>query len=104
LLDFDLYCLGDPGLDIANFVGHVIEQSVRSFGNPTALADREKALEDRFVELSGEATRPAVRATRRSRWSAYLFEHALSGASAFHGADSWSCVTQRLGLDSNADF
>ena len=27
-----------------------------------ALADREKAMEDRFVELSGEATRPAVRA------------------------------------------
>lgn len=62
LIDFDLYCQGDPALDVGNFLGHLTEQSLRSFGNPGALADREKAMEDRFVELSGEATRRAVRA------------------------------------------
>jgi aminoglycoside phosphotransferase (APT) family kinase protein len=62
LIDFDLYCAGDPGLDAGNFLGHITEQSLRTRGDPAALADREEALEERFVELSGEGTRPAVRA------------------------------------------
>jgi aminoglycoside phosphotransferase (APT) family kinase protein len=62
LLDFDLYCEGDPGLDIGNFLGHLTEQSVRTLGDAYALADREEAMAERFVALSGEATRPAVQA------------------------------------------
>lgn len=62
LLDFDLYCEADPALDIGNFCGHVTEQSLRTLGDPAALADVEAALEERFVELTGEAARPAVRA------------------------------------------
>jgi hypothetical protein len=62
LIDFDLYCEGDPALDIGNFLGHIREQSLRSLGDPEALADLEVAMEERFVELAGEETRPAVRA------------------------------------------
>jgi hypothetical protein len=62
LIDFDNYCDGDPGLDIGNFLGHITEQSLRTLGDPAALADREQAMEEQFVALSGEATRPAVRA------------------------------------------
>ena len=62
LIDFDLHCEGDPGLDIGNFLGHITEQSLRALGDPQALADREQALEERFVALSGEATRAAVQA------------------------------------------
>ena len=62
LLDFDLYAHGDPALDIGNCIGHITEQAVRTRGDPRALADREAALEDRFVALTGEQTRPAVRA------------------------------------------
>ena len=62
LIDIDQYCQGDPGLDIGNFLGHVTEQSLRTMGDPGALAEVERALEERFVELSGEATRPAVQA------------------------------------------
>ena len=62
LLDFDLYSHGDPALDIGNCIGHITEQAVRTRGDPRALADREAALEDRFVALTGEQTRPAVRA------------------------------------------
>ena len=61
LLDFDLFCLGDPGLDVGNFIGHVTEQALREHGDPDALRAVETALEERFVELSGEAVRPAVR-------------------------------------------
>ena len=62
LIDFDLFCLGDPGLDVGNFIGHMTEQSLRERGGAAALADAEQMLEDRFVELSGETTRVAVRA------------------------------------------
>ena len=62
LIDFDLYCEGDPALDIGNFLGHITEQGLRTFGDPGALVDQERAMEERFVELSGEATRAAVRA------------------------------------------
>ena len=61
LLDFDLYCEGDPALDIGNCIAHITEQSLRVCGDPDALADREAAMEDRYVELSGESARPAVR-------------------------------------------
>ena len=61
LVDFDLYCEGDPALDIGNFLGHVTEQSLRTLGDPEALADRKHAMEERFVELSGVAP-AAVRA------------------------------------------
>jgi hypothetical protein len=62
LIDFDLYCEGDPGLDIGNFLGHITEQGLRTFGDPLALADLERAMEEHFVGLSGEAARAAVRA------------------------------------------
>ena len=60
LLDLDLYCQGDPGLDIGNFLGHVQEWSLREYGDPRALADRENALLERFVALAGEQVREAV--------------------------------------------
>jgi aminoglycoside phosphotransferase (APT) family kinase protein len=33
LLDLDLYCLGDPALDIGNFCAHLVEQALRTQGN-----------------------------------------------------------------------
>jgi hypothetical protein len=62
LVDFDLYCVGDPGLDIGNFLGHVRELSLRRLGDHDALVELERAMEERFVELAGESTRAGVRA------------------------------------------
>ena len=62
LIDFDLYCQGDPGLDAGNFIGHITEQALRERGDAGALVEVERELEDRFVELSGEAVRQSVRA------------------------------------------
>jgi len=62
LLDFDLYCEGDPALDAGNFLGHMIEESLRTLGDPDALGEQQHALEERFVELSGPAVRPAIQA------------------------------------------
>ena len=60
LLDMDLYCQGDPSLDIGNFIGHIIEQSLRTSGKISTLADREAALTKEFLRLSSTATRSAV--------------------------------------------
>jgi len=62
IIDFDLYCSGDPALDIGNFIAHITEQSLRSLGYSKALLPVEQAMEERFVELAGEKTRLAVRA------------------------------------------
>lgn len=62
LLDFDLCCNSDRALDIGNFQGHVIEQSLRTFGDPLAMEPVCRALEDSFVELSGDGVRAAVAA------------------------------------------
>jgi aminoglycoside phosphotransferase (APT) family kinase protein len=62
LIDFDLYCLGDPGLDAGNFIGHITEQALREYGSEAALREVEWALEEHFVELSGEQVRASVQA------------------------------------------
>jgi aminoglycoside phosphotransferase (APT) family kinase protein len=60
LLDLDLYTNGDPGLDVGNFNGHLIEHSIRLLGHPDALIHQQNALTDRFVALSGEAVRSSI--------------------------------------------
>lgn len=60
LIDFDLYCAGNPGLDIGNFLGHVTEQSLRTMGNSNALGAVERAMVRRFAALAGPAVLPAV--------------------------------------------
>jgi aminoglycoside phosphotransferase (APT) family kinase protein len=64
LIDFDLYCMGDPALDAGNFVGHITQQSLREYGRTEALMEVEHALEEEFVRLSGERTRAPLRVYR----------------------------------------
>jgi aminoglycoside phosphotransferase (APT) family kinase protein len=73
LLDFDLYCQGDPALDAGNFIGHITEQALRERGRADAFIEVERAMEDRFVELSGEATRLAVRAYTKLTLVRHIF-------------------------------
>jgi aminoglycoside phosphotransferase (APT) family kinase protein len=60
LLDFDLYAAGDPGLDIGNFLGHLIEHSLRTCRQEHAWAEQEAALRERFIELAGESARASI--------------------------------------------
>jgi len=73
LIDFDLFCLGDPGLDAGNFLGHVIEQALRERGDARALGTVEQAMEERFVQLSGAHTRAAVRAYTTLTLARHIF-------------------------------
>lgn len=60
ILDLDLYCYADEGLDIGNFIGHVVERSLFEFNDPNALRHIESCIENHFVDLAGEHTRQAV--------------------------------------------
>jgi aminoglycoside phosphotransferase (APT) family kinase protein len=52
LLDFDLFCMGDPALDVGNFAAHMQEWALRKTGDRHALATAEAALIDRYLQLS----------------------------------------------------
>jgi len=60
VLDFDLYCAGDPALDIGNFIAHLTEAALRHHGSPEALVEAEHAARETFVARAGEAHRTAV--------------------------------------------
>lgn len=53
LVDFDLYCVGDPALDIGNYLGHVTEQALRTRGAPSAFQHFERDLDESFGRLAG---------------------------------------------------
>lgn len=62
LVDFDLYCLGDPALDIGNYLGHVTEQALRERGSESAYASFEAELADAFAERADRGAAARVRA------------------------------------------
>jgi hypothetical protein len=61
LIDLDLYAMGDPALDVGNFAGHLTELSLRTTGDPDALADREQSLFDCYRALRTDVTEDALR-------------------------------------------
>lgn len=73
LLDLDLYCEGDPALDIGNFLGHLTEQALRTLGDPDALSEQEAALQERFLKLSSATTRRSVRAFKTLTLARHIF-------------------------------
>jgi Phosphotransferase enzyme family len=73
IIDFDLYCLGDAGVDPGNFIGHITEYALRSLGRADALTEVERALEDRFCDLAGEQHRQAVRAYTELTLGRHIF-------------------------------
>jgi thiamine kinase-like enzyme len=62
LLDLDLYCAGNPAVDIGNFIAHLQEYSLRTFGNSQVLQEYENILTERFIQLTGNEFSPAIQA------------------------------------------
>jgi thiamine kinase-like enzyme len=60
LLDFDLFAMGDPALDVGNFIGHLTEYALRKLGSADALAEQENEMIARYVQLAGEEHRPRI--------------------------------------------
>lgn len=60
LLDFDLYAVGDPALDVGNFMAHMTEFSLRTWNDPAALRDVESQILDACIHLADPHHRAAV--------------------------------------------
>jgi len=60
ILDFDLFSLGDPAVDVGNFIAHITELSLRQTGDAARYVKLERALEDGYVALAGESIRPRI--------------------------------------------
>ncbi|MCF6237021.1 MAG: phosphotransferase [Gammaproteobacteria bacterium] len=60
LLDFDLYCKGDPALDIGNFIAHITEFSLRTFNDADALINVKHALSNRYLQLNPDIKRQSI--------------------------------------------
>jgi aminoglycoside phosphotransferase (APT) family kinase protein len=73
IIDLDLYCNGDPSLDIGNFIGHLTEQSLRVLGDPKGLADCEYALEEKFLQYSGSKYRSNIQVYKNLTLARHIF-------------------------------
>jgi tRNA A-37 threonylcarbamoyl transferase component Bud32 len=51
LIDLDLYCLGDPALDVGNFLAHLTEMALRGTSDVEALTRCEDAAINSFIRL-----------------------------------------------------
>jgi len=60
LIDFDLYCKGDVGVDIGNFAGHIIEQALRTRGDPQALDSAVGALVEGYLGRAGTSHKASI--------------------------------------------
>lgn len=97
VIDFDLYCEGDPALDVGNFSAHIAETSLRERGDPAALFHLERALEERFVELSGEEVRRSVRVYSTLTLARLVHLSSLSPGEPRHTKDLLDLCEERLG-------
>jgi aminoglycoside phosphotransferase (APT) family kinase protein len=52
LLDLDLYCAGDPALDIGNFIAHLTEHSLRTLGHANGYLAQEATFVDGACRLN----------------------------------------------------
>ena len=86
LLALDLYTAADPALDVGNCLAHVTEWSLRSLGEPGALAACGRAMTDRFRELtfprSSSSSKPSAVSKSAAEPSNNAIErHCRSGSS-----------------------
>ena len=51
-LDLDLFCEGDPALDVGNFIAHLMEDGLRHHGDIDALRPHQDALLEAFLQDS----------------------------------------------------
>ena len=53
IIDLDLVALGDPALDVGNFLAHVTELSLRRWGEPDRFGGWQREFQNAYFSLSG---------------------------------------------------
>ena len=101
LVDLDLYCAGDPALDIGNFTAHMGEQALRVHRDPDAMLELQGAVVERFGELTGRNRLEAVAGYETLTLARHVYlSTQLSGREHLTGALLELCE-QRLDLASS---
>ena len=54
LVDLDLYSMGDPALDIGNFVAHIMEAALRTAGTLNAFDETAESFVETYLDRCGE--------------------------------------------------
>jgi aminoglycoside phosphotransferase (APT) family kinase protein len=72
LLDFDLYALGDPALDVGNFLGHLTELALR-LGDVHLFAELESVLESSYLNLNSEVSSQRVQTYKTLTLARHIF-------------------------------
>jgi hypothetical protein len=73
LLDLDLFSLGDPALDIGNFIAHLSELGLREQDRAEFFSDREEGLVNRYVELNPAISREAIQVYKSLTLARHIF-------------------------------
>jgi hypothetical protein len=73
LLDLDLFSIGDPALDIGNFIAHLSELGLREHDRVEFFSDREEALVNRYVELNSAISREAIQVYKSLTLARHIF-------------------------------
>jgi len=61
VVDFDLFFMGDPAVDIGNFLGHLTEYSLRKYGDVDALREHEEVLLKSFIDFTDDSERIPIK-------------------------------------------
>jgi aminoglycoside phosphotransferase (APT) family kinase protein len=68
-----LFSLGDPALDIGNFIAHLSELGLREHHRAEFFSDREEALVNRYVELNPGISAGAIKTYRTLTLARHIF-------------------------------
>lgn len=58
--DLDLYCMGNPALDVGNFVAHLIEMGLREYDDPDFFTPSSATFVDAYCSLRSEKHEPSI--------------------------------------------
>lgn len=64
ILDLDLYCTAELGLDAGNFMAHLADQAIRKFGRFDALQVSEEAFAEAYLDMAAFDLMPRIRLYR----------------------------------------
>jgi Ser/Thr protein kinase RdoA (MazF antagonist) len=101
LLDFDLYCKADLGLDVGNFMSHLTEYALRSMRDPEALVHIEGAMEKRFAELYDEEARVFMRTYALLSLARHIYLSTLTAERSQFTEDLIKLCERRLAAESH---
>ncbi|MCK6262123.1 phosphotransferase [Vibrio sp. ZSDE26] len=73
ILDLDLCCLGDPAVDIGNFIAHIQEQCLRDFGDLNYANKSLSELTRSYQELSKKQTAPSIEIYTLLSWTRHIY-------------------------------